>query len=211
MKKSERTCQRLLDVAGRQFQQDGYSACSLRNIAGEAGVDVALIAHYFGNKRGLFEAVLADLLGWAESVIANDPDPLSVLRAEFSQPADPAGPARLGLMVLANARDREIGALVRSQFQTRFSDRLTGRLSGRAGPVSVSLVIALLLGLVQGRDALNLPDLVDMPALHQAGILDHLCELILQSETAQPAAAQTGDNSQGEENDKDSPDRTAIF
>ena len=43
------------------FWSKGYSNVSVREISNAAGVDVALIARYFGSKRGLFEATLENL------------------------------------------------------------------------------------------------------------------------------------------------------
>lgn len=44
----------ILAVARRGFATRGYDATSLRAIAAEAGVDPALVIHYFGSKEGLF-------------------------------------------------------------------------------------------------------------------------------------------------------------
>lgn len=55
----EQTRQRILEAAEKLFSVDGYSGVSLRQITGEAGVDLALIKYYFGSKEGLFDAVLA--------------------------------------------------------------------------------------------------------------------------------------------------------
>ena len=43
------------------FWSKGYSNVSVREISNATGVDVALIARYFGSKRGLFEATLENL------------------------------------------------------------------------------------------------------------------------------------------------------
>lgn len=48
----------ILAAARTRFAEQGYAA-SLREIAADAGVDRALVAHYFGNKQGLFLAALA--------------------------------------------------------------------------------------------------------------------------------------------------------
>ena len=45
-------------AARNQFATRGFRATTLRSIASDAGVDVALIAHYFGSKLGLFAASL---------------------------------------------------------------------------------------------------------------------------------------------------------
>ena len=51
----------LLACACKIFWSKGYSNVSVREISNAAGVDVALIARYFGSKRGLFEATLKNL------------------------------------------------------------------------------------------------------------------------------------------------------
>ncbi|MEV4628577.1 TetR family transcriptional regulator [Micromonospora sp. NPDC049523] len=52
------TRQLLLDAARRRFASDGYAATTVRDIADDAGVNVALISRYFTSKEGLFEACL---------------------------------------------------------------------------------------------------------------------------------------------------------
>jgi AcrR family transcriptional regulator len=48
----------ILAAARSAFARDGYDGASLRAIARDAEVDVALIGHYFGSKAGLFGAVV---------------------------------------------------------------------------------------------------------------------------------------------------------
>lgn len=50
----------ILDAATTLFSQRGYDGASLRAIAAAAGVDPALIRHFFGDKETLFAAVVAD-------------------------------------------------------------------------------------------------------------------------------------------------------
>ncbi|GGM62925.1 TetR/AcrR family transcriptional regulator [Microbacterium saperdae] len=54
------TRQRLLDAARSRFARDGYGATTVRDIATDAGVNVALINRYFSSKEGLFEACITD-------------------------------------------------------------------------------------------------------------------------------------------------------
>jgi AcrR family transcriptional regulator len=53
-----KTRQLLLQAARRRFSGDGYAATTVRDIADDAGVNVALISRYFTSKEGLFEACL---------------------------------------------------------------------------------------------------------------------------------------------------------
>lgn len=46
-------------AAGSHFAARGYEATALRQIASDAGVDVALISYHFGGKLGLWKATVA--------------------------------------------------------------------------------------------------------------------------------------------------------
>jgi AcrR family transcriptional regulator len=52
------TRERLLEVATRMFARRGFGATSVRDIADEAGCNVALISHYFGGKEGLLRETI---------------------------------------------------------------------------------------------------------------------------------------------------------
>lgn len=55
---AEITRSRILDAAEREFAARGFAGARLREIAGAARVQPALIHHYFADKSGLYEAVL---------------------------------------------------------------------------------------------------------------------------------------------------------
>jgi AcrR family transcriptional regulator len=48
----------ILQAARRQFAQLGYEGATIRAIAARAGVDPALVLHYFESKEGLFVAAM---------------------------------------------------------------------------------------------------------------------------------------------------------
>src|SRR4051794_30056411 len=52
------TQKRLLDAAESEFAARGFAGARLREIADTAGVQPALIHHYFVDKQGLYRAVL---------------------------------------------------------------------------------------------------------------------------------------------------------
>ncbi|MGW4947299.1 TetR/AcrR family transcriptional regulator [Actinoplanes sp. NPDC004185] len=66
------TRQLLLDAARRRFAADGYAATTVREIADEAGVNVALINRYFSSKEGLFEACLTGAVDELGRTVAAD-------------------------------------------------------------------------------------------------------------------------------------------
>ncbi len=47
----------LLDAATELAIEQGFDACGLREIAARAGVSPGMIAYYFGDRRGLYEAM----------------------------------------------------------------------------------------------------------------------------------------------------------
>src|SRR5262245_19449079 len=50
--------QRLVEAAIQLARERGFQAVGVRQIASAAGVSPAMIAYYFGDKRGLYEAML---------------------------------------------------------------------------------------------------------------------------------------------------------
>ena len=67
---------RLLDAALRLFAVQGFAKTSTREIAQAAGVNIAAISYYFGDKAGLYRAVFTEPLGSPEQDIPlyNQPD-----------------------------------------------------------------------------------------------------------------------------------------
>ena len=53
---------RLLQVSRQLFADCGYQATSIKAIADAAEVNAAMVHYYFGNKEGLFAAVMAETL-----------------------------------------------------------------------------------------------------------------------------------------------------
>jgi AcrR family transcriptional regulator len=66
------TRQLLLDAARRRFALDGYAATTVRDIADEAGVNVALINRYFRSKEGLFKACLTGAVDELRQTVSTD-------------------------------------------------------------------------------------------------------------------------------------------
>lgn len=60
---AEATKRALLAAAEMEFAAHGYQGARLRSIALRTGVQPALIHHYYGDKRGLYSAMLESALG----------------------------------------------------------------------------------------------------------------------------------------------------
>lgn len=75
MNYSEKQIQ-ILTTAERLFSSKGYDGTSVRDIADEAGVNIAMISYYFGSKEKLMEALFerrsSDINLQVESLLQND-------------------------------------------------------------------------------------------------------------------------------------------
>lgn len=75
---AEATRAAILEAAKAQFARSGYDRAALRDIAAEAGCDVALVKRYFGGKEALFTEALkasfkADqLAAWNRATFARE-------------------------------------------------------------------------------------------------------------------------------------------
>lgn len=87
----EATRTRILEAAGELFATTGYAETSNKAIAAQAQVDLASINYHFGNRSGLYQAVLAEshgrLLDMAalRQLVGSELSPASKLRVLIEQ------------------------------------------------------------------------------------------------------------------------------
>ena len=74
--------QRIIDAARNRFMRDGYDKATVRAIAADAGVDVAMVYYFFDNKEGLFTA----------SALTGPEHPLHQLATLLDEGPDHIGP-----------------------------------------------------------------------------------------------------------------------
>lgn len=140
------TQERLLACARKCFMQESYDAVSLREIAGDAGVDVALIGRYFGSKEQLFRAALAtEDNRWEELAIADDlPSYLaSMLATDDSKDAEHI--ERL-LIMLRSAASPTASIIVRSTFKNEVLEPFANVLTGSQAERRAAMALAVLMG-----------------------------------------------------------------
>jgi len=71
---SSATRARLLDAAYSEFAARGFAGARVEKIAAAAGANKQAIYLYFGSKEGLFDAALADRLGFLGDQVPYTPD-----------------------------------------------------------------------------------------------------------------------------------------
>jgi AcrR family transcriptional regulator len=105
----------ILEAARRAFAEKGFDQSSIRAIAGDAGVDPALVHHYFGTKEKLFLAAM------------NAPiNPGELIPQALSGPREQAG-ERLVRMALT-VWDSPAGSAAVAMFRSAMSNEWTARL-----------------------------------------------------------------------------------
>ena len=115
----------LLDAAGRLFGERGPDSWSLRAVSDAAGVTPAMVHYYFGDKRGLVEALLERALARILARVAGARG-LADLPATLAQAfgADPWIPPLLVREVLAE------GGRFRERFIERYASKVAKLVPG---------------------------------------------------------------------------------
>ena len=79
-----RTREAILDAARKRFGEHGYEGTTIRGIAGDAGIDPALVHHFYGTKERLFAAAMSLPVVPGEIITAMLSAERDRLGAEFS-------------------------------------------------------------------------------------------------------------------------------
>ena len=115
----------LLAAARRRFAADGYVETTVRDIASDAGVNVALINRYFTSKEGLFEACLETAADQFDEAISNTLTIEQILPIMAAQIAGaPNGDDQLRLVLLLRSSGDERADQIRRDVFRSFSERI---------------------------------------------------------------------------------------
>lgn len=156
-------------AAGTLFAERGYDRTSLRAIAAAAGVDPALVTHYFGSKQRLFvevtqlpvepELVVAQLLDGPREEAGRRLAHFLVGVLE-----SPDGRARVTGLVRSAASAPEAAALLRQLIETRLVGPIAGALGTDRPELRATLVGTHVVGLVMVRLVVGVEPLASAPA-----------------------------------------------
>ena len=156
-----RTRELLLQSALRLFAVHGYAATTVREIAQDAGVNVALISRYFESKEGLFEACLTDgnqQIGSAVGDVATVDDLARAIAGRLVG----LGPEPLPLLLVLRSSGDARAERIRLGFLRSLSERIAALAGWNSGDNDTTLLRAqLLLSMTVGIAVLRAP--VDGP------------------------------------------------
>lgn len=162
------TRDRILTNARELFARNGIGKTSIRSIAAAAGVDSALVHHYFGTKEQLFAAAVHIPI-----------DPMLVIGPMREAPIDELGltlpslllplwDSEMGAAFLATLRSLLAGdgvGLIRSFLQDVIAVEIGSRVDEPpgSGRIRVQFVASQLVGVVMARYILELEPFASLP------------------------------------------------
>ncbi|MFC1421179.1 TetR/AcrR family transcriptional regulator [Streptacidiphilus cavernicola] len=146
----------VLAAARAEFAARGYQKASMRGIARVAGVDPALLHHYFGSKDRLFLAVLdfpLDPRTVVEQIVAGDRARVGERIARFVLTLweDRGVRERLLAVLRGAAGDEEVAAMLRGFVVGELVARIAAGLELPRPELRVELVLSQVIGLAMAR------------------------------------------------------------
>jgi AcrR family transcriptional regulator len=160
----------ILEAARNAFAEKGYDKSSIRGIAADAGVDPALVHHYFGTKEKLFLATINAPINPGELIPQALQGPpgeagIRLIRLALGVWDSPAGAAALA--IFRSALSNEWTArLLREFVVTQILRRAIGEfiMDPAEAPMRSSLVATQIAGLMVARYVLKLEPLASADA-----------------------------------------------
>jgi AcrR family transcriptional regulator len=162
------TRERILESARNLFARNGIDKSSIRAIAKDAGVDPALVHHYFGTKTQLFAAAIHIPI-----------DPMAVIGPLREVPVEELGhtlpsillalwDSEMGKGFIAELRSLLAGndvSLIRTFLQEVITLEVGSRVDNPpgSGPIRVQFVASQLVGVVMARYILQLDPFRSLP------------------------------------------------
>ncbi|MEY9931934.1 AcrR family transcriptional regulator [Catenulispora sp. GP43] len=145
----------ILDAARAEFASRGYEKATVRGIARAAGVDSALVHHYFGSKERVFVAALEFPVDPAVVLeqVAGDPAGIGERLARFVVGLWEVPQARERLLAVLRtiASNEDMAALVRGFARPRLVVPLAARVGGPDAEARVEMALAQIIGLAVAR------------------------------------------------------------
>ncbi len=159
----------ILAVARRRFLAEGYRAVTMRQVAADAGVDLALVSYYFGSKKGLFGASVTDSANPADVIARAVRGDLATLPQRALHDLlvlwdDPVTGAPLKAMFGGIGQDPDLAGLIREMLERELIALLAARLGGADAELRAAAFCTQIAGIVVTRYILHLEPVASLPA-----------------------------------------------
>ncbi|MFE9170758.1 TetR family transcriptional regulator [Streptomyces kebangsaanensis] len=160
----------ILTAAREEFSEHGYEKTSVRGIAKAAGVDSALVHHYFGTKEQVFEAavavIFAPALNAPDALADAPPDDVGerLTRFFFGVWENPATRTPLLAIVRSALSNDTAAAVFRRLLASQLLRRIAGRLDLPDAELRAELAAAQLVGCAILRYVIRLEPLASADA-----------------------------------------------
>lgn len=159
----------ILEAARRRFLAHGYDGVTLRAVAADAGVDVALISYYFGSKKGLFGAAMALGANPALLLAGELQGPLNSLPERLVRTVlrvwdDPGTGPTLRSFLDGVVRDPQVARTFGEMMEQEMLPALAARLGGGADATRrAAIATSQLGGMILSRYVIRVEPLASMP------------------------------------------------
>lgn len=142
------TRQAILSAARKRFAAQSYEAVGLRDVARDAGIDVALVSRYFGLKEELFRKVLLERNG--EEWFGGRKDVAGVAewlaKLAIGEGGDTQDDLERLSIILRSASSDAAATAVRASFTADVFEPLSNLLAGPEAEARASLALSLVIG-----------------------------------------------------------------
>jgi AcrR family transcriptional regulator len=162
------TRQEIVDAARDIFARSGYRGATVRGIADAAGVDPALVHHYFGTKEKLFAATLefpADAPDRLTSALSGPPEGLGerLTRAYLGLWEDAATRSQMAIAARAALSSDEAMDRVRPMIAHVLAQASAGSVPGPDPETRFAAAMAHLVGIAAVRHLAKVAPVCDLP------------------------------------------------
>lgn len=159
--KSERTKAAILKAAQELFGEVGYDRTTVRDIAGRASIDAALVMRYFGSKDELFaRATVVDLKLPDLTKLTPQQFGDALIRHFLDIWEGPSSNGSLTILLRTSTSNDEIAAKTRSVFAGQVLPMVARVADPAELPTRAGLIASQLLGLALCRYVLKVPPVV---------------------------------------------------
>jgi len=188
------TREAILDAARRAFAEQGYQRVTVRDVAKLAGVDPALVHHYFGTKQDLFVAAVrlpVNPVDQLTAVLAAEPDQVGQRLVEtfLSIWDHAAGQSPLLALIRSAVADKDAAAMLREFITEEVLGPIARRLGSPDAQLRATLVGSQLIGLAMARYIIRVEPLASAPSAQVAAVVGPTVQRYLTGEVAAPAGA----------------------